>query len=169
MKRITCALLLLAFTTGAAWAGEGADQGFYIGLLAGKHKIDDDDVSGGAAGGLMGGYRIANGFAVEVAFTGSDLDLDKIFPDCTLELDTAAVYGAYRSSGMAYFKGRIGFLREEFTSRDSCVGLINEEGDSGMSLGVGGGLRFGKGALEIEYTVVEQDVDQIAVNLLYNF
>lgn len=161
MKKTAFLLMLTTCMAGGAWASEEAeDRGFYLGVTAGKHKVDVDDLSGGTAGGLVGGYRISNGFGVEVAFTASEFDVD-VAPGCLLEFDTAAIYGVFRSSGPVYFKGRAGFLREELTSRDLCVGLIEGESDSGLSFGIGGGFRFGKGAFEVEYTLVEQDVDQI--------
>lgn len=168
LKKAGLAMLVVMCTTGVTHAEEINDSGFYLGVTAGKHKVDVDGMSGGSAGGLVGGYRIAKGLSIEAAFTASDLKPD-VLPGCILEFDTAAVYGAFRSAGKVYFKGRVGVLNESLTARDTCVGLIDDESDTGLSFGIGGGVRFGKGALEIEYTLVEQDVDQISANLIYNF
>ncbi|MGH8493313.1 MAG: outer membrane beta-barrel protein [Moraxellaceae bacterium] len=168
IKKAGFLMALAMMAVGFVHAEEAVDSGFYLGVTAGKHNADVEELSGGSAGGLMGGYRIANGFALEAAFTASDFDVED-FSGCLLEFDTAAFYGAFRSPGKGYFKARVGLLHETLTARDACAGLIDEMSDTGLSLGVGAGFRFGKGALEVEYTLVEQDVNQLSANLIYNF
>lgn len=180
MKKNAIALAALLTLAGGVHADEVAKSGFYMGFTAGKHMLDDSSLgtitmTGGAAVGLTGGYNyvMPDGkmqIAVEAAFTGSDFEITP-FPSgtCTIELSTTAFYAVMRGTGKYYGKVRGGRLTESLLSRDACVGLIDTSA-SGASYGIGGGIRFSEnGSLELEYTLVEKDVNQLSANLMYHF
>lgn len=162
-KLIATALLGAGLLAGTAQAEQVG--GLYVGITGGVDKIDVDDLPGvdfddGDVVGVLAGMRFANGLAIELAGAQSEADTSL---GCQLDLDTLALYGAWRSSGTVYFKARVGLLKEE---ADLCGA---SEDDSGLSLGAGAGVRFGMVAVEAEYTVVEEDVGRAAVNVVVNF
>jgi len=164
--RVT-ALALATAAAPAALAAEGTDQGFYAGLIVGNNSVDVSgaDVDDGTSIGLLLGYRLAANVGIELATGNSEHDFPAV-PACTMEIDTIGVYGAFRSAGSAYFKGKLGFLSEDVSA--DCVGMTAS--DSGMSYGLGGGIRVGgNGAVELEYTQIEADVSRLSLTALYNF
>lgn len=166
MKHSVSALVLAIGLSTPAWAE--TDSGFYLGLTAGSDKVNVDGVDNASGAGLMAGWRINKNVAIEFSGHSSDADADEILPGCVFEIDTVALYLAARSSGQVYAKGRMGMLSETVTPRDSCA-FTPEQSESGISIGAGGGVRMGKAALELEYTMVEADVDRLSVSVLYNF
>lgn len=166
MKKIAC-VLFLSFGLSTSALAE-TESGFYIGLTAGSDQIDVDGVDDASGGGLMAGWRFNKNIAMEFSGHASDADADEILPGCVLEIDTAALYFAARSSGQLYAKGRVGVLSETVTPRDTCS-FVQDEDESGLSAGFGGGVHLGKAALELEYTVVEADVNRLSLTVLYNF
>lgn len=166
MKRISGALLLSLCLTTPALAE--TETGFYLGLTAGSDQIDVEGVDDASGGGLLAGWRFNKNLALEFAGHASEANVDDILLGCTFEIDTAALYFAGRSSGQFYAKGRIGALKETITPRDACA-FTPEVTESGLSAGVGGGIRLGKAAFELEYTMVEADVNRLSLSALYNF
>jgi hypothetical protein len=144
------------------------ESGFYLGLAAGKDMVSVDGLDDASGGGLTAGWNFNRNVAIEFAGHASDSDADAILPGCVFEIDTSALYLAGRGNGDFYGKGKIGVLSETVRGRDSCA-FAEEESESGLSLGFGGGLRFGQAALEFEYTIVEADVKRLSLTMLYNF
>ncbi len=84
------------------------------------------------------------------------------------EIETYAIYGVFRTRGTLFFKGKIGYLHEDVSSTVGGFGATGS--DSGLSLGIGAGLRIGHhGSIELEYTIIEEDVDYLSVGLNYYF
>lgn len=166
MKKIAGAFLFSIALTTSAWAE--TETGFYIGLTAGSDKIDVDGVDDASGAGLMAGWHFNKNISLEFSGHASDADADAILSGCVLEVDTVAMYLAARSSGQLYAKGRVGALSETITPRDTCV-FVPEETESGLSAGIGGGVHLGQAALELEYTLVEADVNRLSLSVLYNF
>lgn len=166
MKKFAGAFLFSLALTTSAWAE--TETGFYIGLTAGSDKIDAEGVDDASGAGIMAGWRFNKNFALEFAGHASEADADDLLTGCVFEVDTAALYLAARSSGQLYAKGRVGVLSETITPRDTCA-FAPEETDSGLSAGIGGGVRLGQAALELEYTMVEADVNRLSLSVLYNF
>lgn len=166
MKKIAGALLFSLTLATTAWAETEKETGFYLGLTAGSDMIDVEGIEDASGAGMMAGWRFNKNFAVE--FAGHASDADTMLAGCTLEIDTVALYLTARSSGQVYGKGRVGALSETITPRDTCA-TLPEETESGLSAGLGGGVRFGKAAIEVEYTLVEADVNRLSASILYNF
>lgn len=157
--------IVLGLSTGAR---AESDAGFYIGLTAGSDKIDVQGIDDASGAGLLAGWRFNNNIALEFSGHASDAEADGILPGCTFEIDTVALYLAARSSGQFFAKGRVGALSETITPRDTCA-FAPEGKESGLSAGIGGGVRIGKAAIELEYTMVEADVNRLSISALYNF
>lgn len=166
--RATALALATALAAPAAFA-EGADAtGPYAGISFNNDSVSVSgvDVDDATAAGLLLGYRFAESVAIELATGGGEHDFTA-FPGCSMEVSTVAVYGAFRTAGNVYFKGKLGMLNEELTSTGLCGGVTGD--DTGMSYGLGGGVNFGKAAFELEYTQIEADVGRLSGTLLVNF
>jgi hypothetical protein len=159
-------VLVVAAMTAPVYAED--ESGFYLGLTGGKDFISVEGFDDASGGGLMAGWNFNRNVAIEFAGHASDSKGDDLLPGCIFEIDTAALYLAGRSDGKFYGKGKIGVLSETIRGRDTCA-FVEEESESGLSFGFGGGLRFGKAAVELEYTLVEADVRRLSVTMLYNF
>ena len=84
------------------------------------------------------------------------------------KIETLAGYGAYRTASDFYVKAKIGYLREDVTV--SGIGSDISGKDSGLSYGAGVGYRFNsKSGLELEYTVIEDDISFIGLGYFTHF
>ena len=130
-----------------------------------------DGLDNGTNGGVLVGYQFHNGFAIEAEYTAALAAGDATILGMTGDWDvkTFAVYGAFRSSGPLYFKGKLGYLNEDISI--NIPGIASAEGsDSGLSVGVGIGWRVVDAAsLEFEYTLVEQDIDSFSLGCNFHF
>lgn len=166
-KLIATALLGAGLLAGTAQAEQVG--GLYIGITGGIDKIDAEGfaVDDGNAVGIMLGMRFSSGLAAEVSAIKSDADITSP-GSCEADYKTVGLYGAWRSSGDAYFKARVGLVHEDVDA--PC--LISDT-DTSLSLGAGAGIRFGNVAVEAEYTFIdsltEERVDRFGVNFLVNF
>lgn len=150
-----------------AHAAEGT--GPYVGLNLGQDTVTITGVEGSSAAGLVIGFRIAEIVGVELIANSAEYDIPLGGPGCSMDSSTIGVFGALRSPGKAYVKGRVGILNEELSSPGGCPGGALTVEDTGLSYGIGGGVRLGNAAIELEYTLIEQDVYRIAGTLLINF
>ncbi len=83
------------------------------------------------------------------------------------DVTTLAGYGVFTTDGPMYFKAKAGFLVEDASV--TINGLSTYGGsDSGVSLGIGGGMKLSGGhRIEIEYTIIDSDVNFLSIG--YNF
>ena len=182
MKKAIWLPLLLA--AAPVWADE--NSGPYIGAKYGQFYVDIEEVNEPTDGGFLLGYRFGSGAAIEFEHTEAQAD---IILDHTIiggiDLETNALYFAYRTPGTAYFKVKAGLLREKVTGEASgadcyfdgyayyCFSydtVIEEKDDTGLSIGLGGGVNIGSVAqLELEYTIIEQDVSFLSLGLNLRF
>lgn len=80
------------------------------------------------------------------------------------DVDTFAVYMAYRTAGTVFFKGKLGALNSEIESR--IAGQVISEDDVGFAFGAGLGVLLGDaGLVEVEYTGVTGDNDISLITL----
>ena len=171
-KQIRLAIVLLIFFL-AAPPLMAADQ-FYVGIKGGLMRPD------------AGGYDDAGNAAVLLGLEFLDLDIGSIavegeYTDTISEGDATfggihgewdieayAIYGVFRTQGTLFFKGKIGYLHEKVSSTVGGFGATGS--DSGLSLGIGGGLRIGHfGSIELEYTIIEKDVGFLSLGFNYYF
>jgi len=144
---------------------------WYVGLKAGPMDADASGFNSAGNVGLLGGYTLsqnANGALAlegEVTRTVSGGDA----PGGGWDINTWAVYGAYRTAGAAFLKARVGYLNEHVSVSGPGSASISGS-DSGISFGAGGGFRLGKkAAFEIEYTVIEDDISFLSLAYFTHF
>ena len=163
----------LCLGIGLSGTALAAENPLYIGLKAGKMVIDVPEYVDANSTGFVVGYKIfdntSGSFAVEGEYTKStqeNITVSNVTGKW--DIDTLAVYLAYRSGGDLYLKGKIGYLRENINV--SIVGASISGSDNGLSAGIGGGWKLGKkAALELEYTIIEQDANFISVGVNFSF
>lgn len=148
-----------------------ANANLYFGVKGGAMKVSDDIAFDDAsnAGILLGGDIGDSGLAVEGEITSTvSAGSHRSISGAELEIFTLAGYGVFRSSGPVYFKGKAGLLFEYLSVTGFAFPLEGEA--AGVSLGVGGGVRLGNRAqLELEYTVIEKDIDFLSLGVNFSF
>ncbi len=154
-------------------SAKAADSSWYVGLKAGQMMVDLDGLDDATNGGVLVGYSFGD-FAIEAEYTTtlSEGDVTILGVPGEWDINTFAVYGVYRSSGNIYFKGKVGFLNEDVSINVNAFGTpISAAGsDSSASLGVGVGWRIpDSNSLELEYTIVEEDIDFLSLGYNYHF
>ena len=75
------------------------------------------------------------------------------------EVDTQAIYLAFRSAGPVYFKAKGGFLQAD----------LDGNKESGSSYGIGLGVGFGLAQIELEVTKTAIDPDILYASLGFQF
>lgn len=162
--------------------------GVYVGAKYGKFMIDVEEATDPTDGGVLLGYRFKNGMAIEFEHTKAESDvLDGNISVGTVKLTTNALYFAYRAGGAAFFKFKAGLLKEdvsgEATGQDcyydyygnnsycySSTEDAGDENDVGLSAGIGAGVNIGSVVqMEVEYTIIEQDVSFLSAGLNLRF
>lgn len=172
-------LPVIALSLGTIGVADAADEKWYAGVKGGLMLIDNLDVGAGTTvdadnglnGGLFVGYQWGLGGAGSIAVEGefstalSAGDMTITGPGGSItgewEVQTLAIYAAYRSAGDLYFKGKIGFLDEDVDL--TLGGTTTNASDTGMSLGLGAGWNIGTGGIEAEYTIIEEDVSFFSI------
>jgi outer membrane immunogenic protein len=150
-----------ALMAGMAFA-PAALADMYFGVNAGKMMIDldgfDDPTNAGVLIGKEWGV-VAGDLGVEAEFTTS-ID-DGSFLGNDVNVNTQAVYGAFRTAGPVYLIAKAGLLREEVE-----VGS-GSDSDTGMSAGIGVGFSLGLAQMELQYTVIEEDISYLSVGVRF--
>lgn len=169
----------LLFVSGLAWASispnmaQAADNPLYVGLKGGLMMVDLSEYDDATSAGVVLGYKIMQNndgsLALEGEFTtSSSADIQVLGVKGKWDIDTWAAYLAYRVGGDMYFKAKAGILNEDVNV--DIAGANISGSDSGLSVGVGVGWKFDKkNSLEVEYTVVEEDVNFVSVGVNFAF
>ena len=151
-------------------AASAAQGGAYWGATVGLMDIDDYNADSPLNVGLRGGYTLPSGWGFEAEYTNSlisgeaDAWNGREYRDYDVDIQTLAGYATYRSYGDVYFKGRLGLLYEDV---DFGWGSAD---DTGISLGGGVGFNFGPNTnVELEYTLIEEDVNFWSATMALNF
>jgi len=160
MKNLISKTLLastLICSAGTAVFAAEDESKFTAGIKLGI--LDIDEGSSDMAYGIAGGYKLYEGGSLSIEALGNDVDIDTT---------SLSVYYAYRSTGEAYFLGKIGATNIE--AKASLAGQSVSESDTGLSYGLGGGYRFSENfAAELEYTVLDQDASFVGVTAQFSF
>ncbi|MEC8811620.1 MAG: outer membrane beta-barrel protein [Pseudomonadota bacterium] len=171
MKKIALSAALLMAASGSVLA---QDAGVYIGAKAGSFRIDAEELNSNNPNGrgFVLGYNLGDGPAIEFERNSSDTfyaGLDRYSgPEVEGELETTALYFAYRSVGTAFFKVKAGILKEDVKAKGYSAAA--DESDTGLSVGAGFGFNLGDIAqVEAEYTIIEQDVSYLSLGLNLRF
>lgn len=182
MKKLIPCLSFAAMAV-AVSAPTYAETGFYAGIKTGTITVDENEIDDlkdtsveiddGTLGGLLFGYQFNNEVAIEVDIAGSELDLDNFPGYESIDMGLFGMYVAYRSTGQWYFKGRAGLLSRsiELNAVNPSNPLTPEDDDSesSLSIGFGGGVRVEQFSIEAEFTTVEDGVNTFSLNGLYRF
>lgn len=74
------------------------------------------------------------------------------------DVDTLAIYFAYRTPGIVYFKGKLGGITSDVNA--NFAGGTSQQDDASFAYGAGLGVRLGqRGKIEVEYTGASGDND----------
>lgn len=167
----------LAFVVGVALCAVASaeESPLYFGLKAGQMDIDHGGFDTSSNFGLLFGYdlfRDVNGsFAVEAEYTHdiSKGDVHVGGANGDWKIETIAGYGAYRTAGPVYLKAKAGYLREDISvSGVSGTGVSGK--NSKFSFGAGVGYYFNrKTGIELEYTVIDPDVNFLSLGYFTHF
>ncbi|GAB4514623.1 MAG: hypothetical protein Tsb0026_20040 [Sulfuricaulis sp.] len=142
------------------------DEAWYAGVRAGQMNVDTsgfDDAIG--VGGILG-YKLSNTLGIEGGYTttGEDADVKVGTTQAHWDIDVVAVHLAYRNEGNFYAKGKVGILYQEVSANIANAGEPASGGE--FTYGIGAGWRpFKDIALELEYTVIESDVNFISFGI----
>lgn len=139
-------------------AAAPASADWFFGAKTGPMMIDVSGISDPSNVGVVVGYDLGVGLgdlALEGEITKTISSGDLLGFD--VDVDTQALYLAFRTAGPIYFKAKGGFLNEEVS-----IGPISES-DSGVSYGIGLGFGIGVAQLELELTTIEADIVFLSV------
>lgn len=164
-------LLALALLGASGSAAAALEDGLYFGGKAGLMMPDasalDDAINiGGNVGYTFPGIILPfNGrLSAEGELTTTISKGDA--PGGEWDVTTLGAYGVYRAGDAIYFKGKAGLAYQKFDVRT--FGGSGGDTSTDLSVGLGGGLKMGAGALEVEYTLLD-DVDFFSVGYLFGF
>ena len=161
MHRLSLFLLMLiglVFATAQAQAGEWYFGGKLVYFEIDIAGIDDPDNAG-----LVASYD----WDINYGSVGIEGEYTTTFEDGTLgaqkvELDTAGIYGVFRTRGPAakgmgpYLKLKAGAAYSDFT-----IGNISQD-DTNFSAGLGLGVNMAVVSFELEYTMMGDDIDMVS-------
>jgi len=131
-----------------------------LGVNTGVMSVSFDELSTAEEPTNVGvsiGYRfrsVLRGIGVEFEATRSNNEgrVDGLADaDSGLEVETQGVYLSYRIGGGLYLTGRVGIMKAEL------VGSL-AEAEEGETYGLAGGIDFGRLAIELGATSVDDDV-----------
>ncbi len=146
----------------------GAADGLYLGAEAGVLERDVAGFDNAVNAGIRIGYEFQNIGIGDLAIEGSYIDSvsDGDLPaGGKWSMKAFSGFVVLRTAGPIYLKGRAGF-----SAWDVDAGAASADGTD-FSYGLGAGLSFGVAQLEIEYTVLEDDLKYYgaALNIMTPF
>lgn len=154
--------LVLALAVSPAFADNSNTKQFYAGIKSGSLEMDLDPLESSTPVGIVVGYQPSS-FGVELEVNAADIDYNVYGISGEAKYKSIALYGVYRTEGDVYFKAKAGVLREEL---DTSVADADE---TGLSVGVGAGVRMGAFSFEAEYTMLEENIDLISLGANVHF
>ena len=181
MKKI----FLFAFIGVASIAGisMAAPVDRYVGVKTGAMMIGINGVDDITPIGILYGHGISRNFSVEGEFnfglSGGDYSGSGGVGE--FDLWTLGVYGTYHLplSDKAYGKAQMGFLYEDkdfvysktfiYTSAPPITITVDDSDTGwGLSWGLGGGYKINNRMnVEVEYTIIESDLDFLSIGINY--
>jgi len=165
MTKFTQLAAAAALVAGSAFA-PAAMADMYFGAKAGPMMFDiagvDDPTNAAVMLGKEWGVVAGDiGVQVEASTSIDDGAINTWMGPIDVSINTLAAYGVFRSAGPVYFIGKAGVLREEVE-----VGSYSES-DTGLSFGAGIGFSLGVAQIEIEYTLIEEDVSFLSAGIRF--
>lgn len=162
MQKTLCAILII-FGCVSVTATVQA-EGWYFGGKLAYFELDIPNVDDPDNAGLVVGYDWLKNYGIigiEGEFTTTFEEGN--LADQKIEMDTAGVYATYKSSGHAskgmgiYFKVKAGAAYHDLS-----IGATSKD-DTNFSGGVGVGLNMAAVSFELEYTILDSDIDMISL------
>lgn len=123
----------------------------------------DSAFNGGLVLGLQGPVRSGT-VGIEGEFTTSlvEGDINRSI-NGSWDVDTIGFFGVFRSHGSPYFKAKLGILDADDTHD---YGFFSQRySDSDIVFGIGIGSPQQMGDLEVEFTVINEDINFISLGL----
>lgn len=164
-------LLAVALLGASGSAAAALEDGLYVGGKAGlvvpdASALDNAVNIGGTVGYTFPGIVLPfNGrLSAEGDLTTTIIKGDA--PGGEWNAKTLGAYGVYRAGDAIYFKGKAGLAYQKVDV--STFGGGGDDTSTDLSVGLGGGLKMGAGALEVEYTLLDQ-VDFFSVGYVFGF
>lgn len=143
---------------------------------SGSWKVEDT-----AGYGLYAGYKLSDSWAIELEYLNFETETkEPQFNACNsntftcyvskadYESDSYSIYGAYRTLGKLYFKGRLGYSYQESEFSKSSYGLPTAY-ESDISGSIGAGFKIKKIFVEAEYTYSTEYLSHLSAGVLFNF
>ena len=163
------AALLLSGCVAAAW-GEGG----YLGVSLGAMDADRSGFDEATNAGLLAGYDLYTREIFSVALEGeltttlSDGDLKAAGSKGSWDIDTRALYAAFRLGQRFYMKVRFGFAWTDLST--DFQGASFKDSDSGVSWGGAAGWMISEhwGA-QLDGSLVDTDTTYWNAGILYRF
>lgn len=151
------------------WFGYKAAGQWFVGGKAGVVQNGRRDFGDANNAGIIFGYEFARGIAYR-GRSSLEFDLTSSFDDGEIgsgsafgargewDVDTFGVFFAYRTPGTVYFKGKLGALQSEVTTK---VGPFRgKDSDTSIAGGAAFGVLVGEnGNIELEWTGDSGDND----------
>lgn len=146
----------------------------YFGIKAGTMDADADGFKDASNLGLFAGYTFTQDATGELSAEGEytrtfdkgDVRAGPVRGDWDVE--SLAGYLAYRTAGSVYVKAKGGYLWRDISVDGLGRGI--EGSDTGFSYGAGVGGRFSnKAGIEIEYTVIDDDISFLSLGYFTHF
>lgn len=153
LKKGMVAVFLCTMAFGVA----AEEPGFTLGLKTGIISIDEESSGDDGSGkGINLGYTFGVA-AIELELLRGEFD----FRGGKADVNTAAIYGTFRSAGAGYFLGKFGYLIKKDIE---FPGFSRSKSGPRIGLGVGGGYRFNDVfGLEAEFTMIDVHVSYIGL------
>ena len=150
---------------------QAADSSVYVGAKFGQMMVDESGFDDATNIGILVGYDLVPNISLEGELTTSvsDADVDFFGISGDWNVMTLALYGVFRTPGEFYFKGKAGVLYED-VEVDIPTLFSESEDDTGFSAGIGGGWRLNdSGSLEVEFTLIESDLNYLSLGYNIHF
>lgn len=140
-----------------------ANADSYAGFKFGPMMVDLGGISNPMNGGFVfGTSKQGWGFEGEATISLLKGDFNSGFGSANVDITTLAGYAAFRNPSDTYVKVKAGLLYEDVNIGSSSAN------DTGLSVGLGIGWRLESGGMvELEYTIVEQDVNFLSLAFLF--
>jgi hypothetical protein len=163
------AALLLSGCVGAAW-GEGG----YLGVSLGAMDADRSGFDEATNAGVLAGYDLYTREIFSVALEGelsgtvSDGDLKASGTTGRWDIDTRALYAAFRLGERFYMKVRFGYGWTDVST--NFQGASFNDSDSGVSWGGAAGWMLSRHwAVQLDGSLVDTDTTYWNAGILYRF
>lgn len=175
-KFFTKFIIVLMLTTSAKSIAADPSN-IYVGVKIGLSKIISSDelyveTDHNEGYGIYGGYIFENGYSVEFEHIKIDTELGSHSHTTTgtshhshdIAIGAYAIYGTYKTSGITYLKGRLGYVKLDAIQANNTIMDKN-----GMAFGLGAGLKIGSTNVEIDYNYLDSDIRFVSLSVDYQF